>query len=330
MTKLQLPLHKQCVAIIGCFGFKGRTFLKFLEENPHIKKLIVIDRKKPNLDIKKGKFYKVELTENLLDERLVQIFKQEKVSTVIHTALPNTPPRSQSLVHEIVSIASMYIANACAAAGVKKFILASSTDVYGALPNNPNFLTENSPLRGGIKNPFIADKIDAEKSALKLAIKHPEMTVTILRSCHILGPTIQNYKTRYITRPIVPTILGYDPLIQFIHEEDILKAYEKALTENHPGVFNLVGPGVLPLHHIIKIAGKLPIPIPESFAKNTLQLLWYSDTSPVPASHLNFLKYLCIADGSKAEKIMKFKASHSTRETLISFVGANKLRDLDL
>jgi len=109
-----------------------------------------------------------------------------------------------------------------------------------------------------------------------------------------------------------------------------LKAYEKALTENHPGVFNLVGPGVLPLHHIIKIAGKLPIPIPESFAKNTLQLLWYSDTSPVPASHLNFLKYLCIADGSKAEKIMKFKASHSTRETLISFVGANKLRDLDL
>src|SRR3990167_796001 len=183
--KQDLPLSKQTIAIIGTSGFKGKTLLQELEKDRRIKKLIAIDRRKPSFEIKKAKFYKLDLTETLADVRLSKILKKEKVDTVIHTAFPITPPRNQSLVHEIISVGTMYICNACADAKVRKLILASTTDVYGAFPDNPNFLTEDSPLRGGIKNRFLADKIDAERAALKLAKKRPEMTVTILRPCHI-------------------------------------------------------------------------------------------------------------------------------------------------
>jgi UDP-glucose 4-epimerase len=245
-------------------------------------------------------------------------------------ATPTTPPRNQTVAHEIVSVGSMYICNACADAGVRKLILASTTDVYGASADNPNFLTEDHAQRGGIKNRFIADKIDAERSSLKLAKKHPEITVTILRPCAILGPSIKSFRTQYLSRPVIATILGYDPLVQFVHETDVIRAFMKAIEGDHPGIYNIVGPGVLPLSRVIGIMGKLQIPLPEFIMKEMVQLLWYAELSPAPASYLNFLKYLCIADGEKARKVMGFVPRYSTRETLLSFVGAERLREVDL
>lgn len=325
-----LPLSERVIALIGTSGFKGRNLLSELENDPRIKHLIAIDRKKPPLETRKAKFYKLDLTETMADVRLSEIFKKEGVHTVIHTAFPITPPKQQSLAHEIISVGSMYVCNACAGAGIKKYILASTTDVYGAFPDNPNFLTEEHPTRGGIKNRFLADKIDAERSALKLAKKHPDTTVTILRACHILGPTIGSFKTRYLARPVILTILGYDPLVQFIHETDVVRAFMIALEKDTPGVFNIVGPGVLPLSRVIKIAGKLQIPVPGFVMKNLAQFLWYADMSPAPSSYLNFLKYLCIADGEKARRVMGFVPKYSTREALLSFVGAERLREVDL
>src|SRR5262249_22321199 len=134
----------------------------------------------------------------------------------------------------------------------------------------------------------------------------------------------------YLSRPVVLTILGYDPLFQFVHESDVIRAFMLAIENDCAGVFNIVGEGVLPLSRVIRIAGKIQLPIPEILMKNLVQFLWYSDMSPAPASHLNFLKYLCIADGEKAKKIMGFTPQYSTREALLSFVGAERLRGVDL
>ena len=324
------PANEKVICIVGASGFKGRNILAALDKNPKHKQIIVIDRKKPVLQSKKIKFYRLSLTETLADASLAEIFKKEKVHTVVHTAIPTSPPRNPTLAHEVISVGTMYICNACVDAGVKKLILSSTTDVYGAMADNPNYLTENHPTRGGIKNKYLADKIDAERSALKMAKKHPEMVVTILRPCHVLGPNVKSYKTRFLARPFLISILGYDPLIQFVHEDDVIQAYLKTIEGNYPGIFNIVGDGVLPLSRIIKIMGKFELSLPEFLARNLVQLTWYFDISPAPASYLNFLKYLCVADGSKSKKVMGFKPRYSTREALLSFVGAERLRDVDL
>ncbi|MCE9624491.1 MAG: NAD-dependent epimerase/dehydratase family protein [Deltaproteobacteria bacterium] len=317
------------IALTGS-GFKGQALLHWLENSPIFPKVIFLDYKKPKTQLKKTKYYRVDLTENLADVKLYDILAEEKVDTLIHTALPITPPRNVAWAHELLSVGSMYVCNAAAEAKVRKMILASTADVYGAFPDNPAYITENQPPRGGLKSRFIADKIDAEKQFLKYAQKYPQSTVTILRPATILGPTIQSYKTLYLSRLLVPTVLGFDPLVQFLHEVDLLRAFQAVILKDYPGIFNIASKGILPLSRAIKLLGKIDVPLSLMGLKSLVQLLWFLDISPAPATHLEYLKYSCVVATDRAEKVMGFVPRYSCNETLLEFVGAERLREVRL
>lgn len=320
------------IVITGTSGFIGSHLLKALETSGDYANIVVIDKKKPaNFDSKKTKYFKLDLTETLADVQLSEILKKEKCDTLVHCAFPITPPRNQAFSHELISVGTFYLFNACAEAKVRKIIMASTTDVYGAFPSNPNFLEEDlHHPQGDRQSSFLKDKIDAEKQALRYAKKYPDRCVTILRPTTILGPTIKSYKTRLMKRPFVATILGFDPLIQFIHEEDVIRAFMLSIEKDSPGIFNVVGNGVLPLSRVIKIGGKVHLRFPQIGFKTFIQLLWYADISPAPASHVDFLRYLCVADGTKAKIKLGFVPKYSTKEALLSFVGAERLREINL
>jgi UDP-glucose 4-epimerase len=317
------------VALTGS-GYKGSSLLRWLDQDPVFPQVIFLDHKKPRQLLKKTRFYRLDLTETLADVQLAEILKKEKVETLIHTAFPVTPPHNVALAHELISVGSMYVCNAAAEANVHKMILASTADVYGAFPDNPNYLTESHPPRGGLKSKFFADKIDAENQFLKFAKKHPKSVVTILRPVTILGPRIESYKTRYLSRLLVPTVMGFDPLVQVIHEEDLLKAFQIAIKKDCPGIFNLASKGVLPLSKAIKLIGKVPIPLSLLGLKSLVQILWFTGISPAPATHLDFLKYMCVVATEKAEHEMGFQPKYTCKKTLLDFVGAERLREFKL
>ncbi len=317
------------VAVTGS-GYKGSALLRWLENDRSIPKAIFLDHKKPSLHLKKTKFYRIDLTETLVDVQLKEIFEKEKVDTLVHTAIPITPPHNVARAHELLSVGSMYICNAAAAAHVRKLILASTAEVYGAFPDNPNYLTEKQSARGGENYQFIADKIDAENRFLVYARKNPGTVVTILRPATILGPHIQSFKTHYLSRLIIPTVLGFDPLVQFIHEKDLLRAFQCVVKKDFPGIFNLASRGVIPLSRAIQLLGKINLPMTLSAMKPLAQLLWYLDISPAPASYLDYLKYMVVMDTEKAEKEMGFAPDYSCKEALMDFVGAERLRDVKL
>ena len=318
------------IAITGTDGFIGGFLLRTLETDPKYEKIIALDIRKPKILPKKVTFHRVDLTHTLSDAKLAEIFQQEKVDIVLHAAFPISPLHNIAYAHELQSIGTMYVLNAIASTKVKKLIVASTTDVYGAHPSNPNFLTEDHSLKGGFKSLFIRDKVDAEKQVLHFSSEHPDRIVTILRPCTILGPNINNFKTTFLRRPMVFTIMGYDPLYQFIHEDDVTRAFKIAIDEDHPGIYNIVGKGVIPLSKVLKLTGKIGIPTPSSLLYRLTQLMWYTDLFPAPSSHLDFIKYLCLADGSRAEKKMRFTPQYSTKEALLSFIGAHRLRDVHL
>jgi UDP-glucose 4-epimerase len=318
------------IALTGTAGFIGSSLLRSLEGDAKYKKIIALDNRKPPLELKKTKFYRIDLTETLCDSKLAQIFEREQVDTVIHAAFPATPLHNIAYAHELQSVGTMYVLNACATIGVRKVILASTTDVYGAHPSNPNFVAENHPLRGGHRSRFIRDKVDAEKQALRFGKDHPDRTVTILRPCTILGPHIHNFKTTFLLRPAVFTVMGYDPLFQFVHEDDVLQAFKTVINEDHSGTFNIVGPGIMPLSKVLTLTGKIGIPVPSPVLYPLTQLMWYTDIFPAPSSHLDFLKYLCVADGEKAKKKLQFVPKYSTKQALTSFIGAQRVRDIHL
>jgi len=321
--------NRGTIALTGS-GYKGLSLLRWLENAPEFSRVLFLDHKKPTEVLKKTKFYRLDLTETLADVKLYEILAEEKVDTIIHTALPITPPRNVAWAHELLSVGSMYVCNAAAEAKVRKLILASTADVYGAFPDNPAYITENLVPRGYLKSKFFADKIDAEKQFLKFAKKYPHTVVTILRPATILGPTIQSYKTRYMSRFFVPTVLGFDPLVQFLHEADLLHAFQLAALKDCPGIFNLASKGVMPLSKAIKLIGKIPLPLSLFGLKSLVQLLWFLDISPAPATHLDFLKYSSVLAIERAEQKLGWVPRYTCKETLLEFVGAERLREIRL
>ncbi len=319
------------IALTGTAGFVGSCLLRELEKDPRYRKIVAIDFRKPPFETKKTKFYRLNLTETLADATLLEIFQKEGVETVVHAAFPVSPPHDLAWAHELVSVGTMYVLDACAAdKKIRKLIVASTTEVYGAHATNPNFLSEEHPMRGGFKSRFLRDKIEAESQVQKFAKKHPERIVTILRPSTILGPTVRNYKTNFLQRPVVLTVMGYDPLLQCVHEDDAIRAFRLAIEKDYPGIFNIVGDGVIPLSKALKLAGKISVPVPAPILYPLVQTLWYLNIVPAPASRLDFLKYLSVADGEKAKRIMSFIPRYSTKEALLSFIGAERLRQAHL
>ncbi len=327
MPRISKKSEGKIIALTGTSGFVGGSLLRALEKNPRYHRLIAIDTRKPSVRTKKTKYYQLDLTETLADSKLLEIFEKENVDTVVHAAFPVSPPQDLAWAHELISVGTMYVLDACAAKKVRKLIIASTTEVYGAHSTNPNFLTEEHPLRGGFKSRFLKDKIEAENQALRFAKKNPDTVVTILRPCTILGPTVHNYKTSFLEPPVIVTVMGYDPLFQFVHEEDVVRAFMTAIEKNHPGVFNITGDGVLPLSQVLELSGKTVIPVPAPVLYPVVQAFWYLDIFSAPSSRLDFLKYLSVADGTKASEVLEFHPNHSSKEALLSFIGAQRLRE---
>ena len=318
------------VAITGASSFLGTNLIGLLEEDERVKRIVAIDIKPPTTAAKKTRSYEVDFTQPTAEARLAEILAAERADALVHLAFLASPTHASAWSHELESVGTMHVLVAARHAGVQKIVLWSQTLLYGANPSNPNFLSEQRPLRADVHEPFFADKIEAEGEANKFAQRSPGSVVTVLRTAPILGPTVRNYVTRYLARRLVPTMMGFDPLVQFIHEVDAIAAFKLAIDRDVPGTFNIVGDGVLPLSTVIKLAGRISLPIPHPIAQSVGALGWLAQISDAPPSFLKYLRFLCVADGEKAREKMGFRPAYTTREALTDFVSAQRLRDVKL
>ncbi len=135
----------------------------------------------------------------------------------------------------------------------------------------------------------------------------------------------QNPLQRVGSLPVLPKVMGYDPLMQFVHEDDCLYAFERATLAPHPGVFNIVGRGVLPLSTILRLAGKRAIPLPAPLLYRMAYYPSQGQTGDPPAGFYDYLRYLWVADGQRGWDAFG-EPVYSTKEAWISFVSARRMR----
>jgi UDP-glucose 4-epimerase len=124
--------------------------------------------------------------------------------------------------------------------------------------------------------------------------------------------------------------MGFDPLLQFVHEVDAIAAFKLAIDRDVPGIYNIVGDGVLPLSTVIKLAGRFALPLPHPRAESMCALGWLAQVAEAPPSFLKYLRFLCVADGAKARERMGFRAAYTSREALLDYTSAQRLRDVKL
>lgn len=310
------------VAVTGVRRYLGTELIRRLEEDPRYDKVLALDVEPPDVHMDKTEFIEVDLTVPTVDGELARILDQYQVDTVVHAAFLSHPTHASEWAHELESIGTMHMLNACAQVAPARFILVSTTMVYGASPKNPNFLAENAALRGHRDSRFINDKVHAELQTIQFAQEHGQETeVCIARFAPILGPRVDNLFTRFFARPVAPRIMGHDPLLQFIHESDAALALAKIVAGDARGPFNIVGKGVLPYSTVLAFMGRVPLSMPYFLARPATRALWVTQLFDSPPSFLDYLRYMCVADGTRAKRELGFVARYSIRDTLLDFIG---------
>ena len=150
---------------------------------------------------------------------------------------------------------------------VKKFVFLSSHEVYGAIPARARFLEEDALLEGKSSYSEMRKSVEMDKIASDLFWKAPKTETVILRPVNVLGPKTDGLLNTYLRQKIVPSVFGFNPMMSIVHEEDVSKAIEMSLKSGIKGVFNITGPGSLPLAFLIENANISRIPLLEPLSR---------------------------------------------------------------
>ncbi len=305
---------RPAVVVTGISGNLGRALSKVLHKQERI---IGIDRR-PFV----GKPKDIEMHQlDLRKKKAEDVFRKNEVKAVIHMGIMHDPRMSSEDHHSFNVIGTTRILDCCARYGVKKLVVLSSANVYGPSPDNSNFLTEDAPLMAASRFSGVRDLIEVDMLAHGFFWRHPAVETVILRPVHIVGPTIKNAPSTYLRLRHPWMMAGFDPMVQLIHVEDVARALVEALRPEPKGVYNVVGPGEVPLSAIFRELGRTVMPMPHVLARPALSMLFKYRVASFPAEELDHIQYLCAVDGSRWEHDLAWKPRHTMRETIRSVLG---------
>ena len=260
------------------------------------------------------KVYVVEM----LKKKFEDVFRHERPQAVVHLGQIRHFRAEPELRHEVNVLGTRRLLEFCVKYEVKQLVLLSSSYVYGALPENPYFLDEDAPLNSSRTYPEMRDLVEMDTLTIAHLWKYPQMATTILRPVNTLGTHVHSSILTYLKLGYVPTILGFNPMTQFIHEEDVTEAIALTLEKNLRGVFNVTGPGEVPLKLAIRETGGSAVPLPEFIARTLFARLFQLGLFHTPAGAIDFIKYPCTVAGKRFIEATGFKPLFTLDETFAS------------
>ena len=313
-------IEKRVVLVTGVAGYWGaRVATRLAEESYHV---LGVDREPPAAEIEGLDFIAADIRNPLL----MDLMQSEGVDTVCHLAFVEATQPSQA-AFDLNVTGTTKVLEACAKAGVRKVVLKSSMAVYGARPGNSTFLAEDHALRGSKRRGTTCNLIDIEMFCSGFRRQVPEVLLTILRFPSIVGPAADTPMARFLSRPLAPGLLGFDPLMQIIHADDVVGALVHAVGNDAPGVFNVAAEDVLPLNKVRGLANKPPISVFHPFAYWGGRLLGRAGLGSETYLPIepDYLRYPWVGDLSRMRDELGFEPRYTAEETLREFAERNRL-----
>ncbi len=263
---------------------------------------------------------------DIRDPVIADLMAKHKVDTVFHLAFVVQPIHNQDKMYDIGINGTKNVLKAAKTAGVRHVIVISSTLAYGAHPDNPEKLSEDDSLRGNKTFPYGHFKAVADRMVQDFAAQNPDMTITILRPCTVFGPNIDNYISRMLFLPLTVCVKGFDPPVQFVHEDDFVDACEMAMEKCLPGAFNITANGTVAITRIADILGSRLLPVQSWLLYPALESLWrmHFPRIEVNRGYLDYIRYSFVADNRKARNQLGFKPRHTSLQTLKATVKARR------
>ncbi|WP_219465829.1 NAD-dependent epimerase/dehydratase family protein [Nonomuraea rhizosphaerae] len=255
------------VLVTGVSRHIGARVASVLAADPDISRVIGVDTVPPpsltrdgGISLGRTEFVRVDLR----SPDIAQVIAAADIDTVVHMSLVSAPSRStgRAVMKEHNVIGTMQLLGACQrSATVRRVVVRSTTAVYGSSPRDPAVFTEDLEPHDGPVHGYAKDAVEVEGYVRGFARRRPDITVSLLRFANFMGPGVDSPITRYFTQPVLPTVFGFDPRLQFVHEDDAIEVLRRMATEDHPGTYNVAGAGVLLLSQCARRAGRPSLPL---------------------------------------------------------------------
>ena len=250
------------------------------------------------------------------------LLRDHVINSVVHLAYVLSPARDRLAVSRVNIGGTANVLSACADSGVKHILCFSSTTVYGAHADNPPLLTEDSPMR-----PVSGFQYGETKAAVELLLRdfvrrNNSPTVSVMRSCPVMGPRTDNFISRAFSRPLLVGFRGYDPPMQLLHEDDMTEVLSRCLLGRIPGTYNMAGEGSIRWSEMAEALGKKILNLPAGLLYGMTSLSWAMRLqNDSPASGLDFIKYPWTVSTEKIKRDLNVSFEHISREALMAFAN---------
>ncbi len=314
--------HPRNVLITGASGYWGAQVAARLVSEPGLR-ILGLDSVAPAKRIRGLDFIQADIRNPLV----VDLLSEEQIHTICHLAFRDDARPSEASFDSNV-MGTMKIFGAAVTTGVKKIVFKSSMMVYGARADNSAFLSEERTPASQTGRSRLRDLLEVEAFCNGFRGQNPDLCLTVLRFPSIVGPQADTSMTRFLSSQLTPTLLGFDPLMQVIHEDDVVEALAHAVLHNAPGVFNVAAEGVLPLSKLMALAGKLAPPVVHLAAYWSNPVL---SSMGLPVGRLwplplDYLRYPWVGDLNKMRYVLNFVPRYSATDALKDFAGRQRLR----
>jgi UDP-glucose 4-epimerase len=295
------------VVVTGICGRLGRELSRRLHRT---RKVVGIDRRgfvDPPGDVEHHQM-------DIRSSRAREIFRHD-VAAVVHLGVMHDPQESSAMHHDFNLVGLQKVLEYVETYKIPKLLLLSSANVYGPRADNPQLIREDAPLLGAGPFSDIRDLVELDILVSGFFWRNPGTETVILRPAHILG-TVKNAPSNYLRLDVVPTLLGFDPMMQVVHQRDVVSAIELGLRPGVRGTFNIGGPEPLALSRAISILGRRVVAVPHTLAKAAVKNLFRFRLTSFPAPELDFIRYVCMVDDGKARAELGYAPAHGLEATL--------------
>ena len=293
--------------LTGICGRLGRDLARLLHRK---RKVIGVDRRAfidPPGDVEHHQL-------DIRSHKARDVFRHG-VAAVVHLGVMHDPHESSVEHHDFNVVGLQKVLEYVDVYKIPKLLLLSSANVYGPRPDNPQLIREDAPLLGAGPFSDIRDLVELDMLVNAFFWRNPSTETVILRPAHILG-TVKNAPSNYLRLDVVPTLLAFDPMMQVVHQRDVLQAIERGLAPGVRGIFNIGGPEPMALSKAISVLGRRAMAVPHSLAKAAVKNLFRFRLTKFPAPELDFIRYVCMVDDSKARSVLGYAPQHNLEATL--------------
>ena len=311
------------VLITGVGSFLGSSLAQRLEEDPTFEYVAGLDTRRPSEELRRTELIDADIR----DPEIATLIPRTRVDTVVHNQIvrrsgPGMPDRT---MHDVNVIGSLQLLTACEKTPeLRNIVVRGSAGIYGAEPNAPQFLDEGMARVFPLRTRFQRDVGEIEDLFAAYSGRHPGVVCTMLRYQPAIGTELDTQVTRYLSLPVAPTYLGFDPRLQLVHGDDALEALVAAVRRPVRGAVNVASPGTIGLTRMLRVAGRRSLPVAAPLfgpVRETMRRAGLPELSP---DFIRLLRYGRAVDTTRLARDVGFPPAFTTVGAVEDYVARRR------